>query len=281
MILFPNCKINLGLRVICEREDGYHNIETVFLPVDYCDALEIIRTDNGPTGFTTSGLSSSVGKDNLCVKAYELLKAEYPDLPPVSMYLHKAIPVGAGLGGGSADAAFTLMLLNRKFALGLTTTVLTLYAQRLGSDCPFFIMNKPCFATGRGDTFHPVDCDLSSYKIVLVNPGIHISTAWAYSKVKPSGPLGHLPDIIAQPVETWKDQLTNDFEKPVFEVFPALMALKEQLYDAGAVYASMTGSGSTFFGIFRSSSFDEGALRRFPDNYWIKLVSPLTGSPVT
>ena len=258
MILFPNAKINLGLKVLRKRDDGFHDLETIFYPVKFNDALELIE-DKDPHGFikfSVSGLPIMGNEeDNLCTQAYYLLKRDFPQLPPVKIHLHKAIPMGAGLGGGSADGAFVLKILNEKFNLNLSIPQLLNYAAALGSDGPFFIINRPCFATGRGDILEEIQLNLSAYKIILINPGIHISTAWAFSQLefamgsdgyKHSDPY----NIIQQPIHTWKDTLHNDFETPVFAKYPEIKKAKEQLYNDGAIYASMSGSGSTVFGIF-------------------------------
>ncbi|HVX51545.1 MAG TPA: 4-(cytidine 5'-diphospho)-2-C-methyl-D-erythritol kinase [Chitinophagaceae bacterium] len=253
MLVFPNCKINLGLHITGKRDDGYHNLETVFLPVPWQDALEVIAAPGAAANieFTSTGLPVSGNiPDNLCVKAYQLLKRDFPLLPPVKMHLHKAIPMGAGLGGGSADAAFTLLLLNQKFRLGITTDGLIKYSLQLGSDCPFFIVNRPCFAEGRGEILSPLILPLTGFIILLVNPGIHVPTGWAFSQITPATPVTSLKQVIKQPVDTWKNELVNDFELPVLKAYPQLQTLKAQLYNAGAVYAGMSGSGSTFFGIF-------------------------------
>ncbi len=280
MVSFPNCKINLGLNITGKRADGYHELETVFLPVPINDALEVIQS-SGANGssvtFTTTGLSiNDSGENNLCVKAYHLLKNDFPQLPPVNMHLHKAIPMGAGLGGGSADGAFTLVMLDKKFRLNLSTGHLIQYAMKLGSDCPFFILNKPCFATGRGEILNEIPFNLLQYKLLIVNPGIHINTAWAFSQVQPKTPAKKISEIILQPVETWKEVLLNDFEIPVTENYPGLKNIKKQLYKNGAVYASITGSGSSFFGIFASSQKIRDNI--FPPNYFIKetVISPDT-----
>lgn len=254
MVLFPNCKINLGLNIVHKREDGYHNLETVFYPVGWKDALELIsdhNATNNRVSFTNSGLAiEGKSEHNLCVKAYRLLQNDFPQLPPVQIHLHKAIPMGAGLGGGSADGAFTLKLLNEKFALDLSSEQLTSYALQLGSDCPFFIHNQPAFATGRGEVLHPVDLDLRAYKFVLINPGIHITTASAFSQIHPKPAVIPITDIIRKPIQEWKHLLVNDFEAPVSKQYPVIADIKEQLYRNGAIYASMTGSGSTLYGIF-------------------------------
>lgn len=260
MVTFPNCKINLGLNVISKRNDGYHDLETVFYPVAIRDALEIIQSGNFE--FHLSGLPvSGTEDDNLCVKAYRLLKADFPALPSINAHLHKCIPMGAGLGGGSSDGAYMLKLLNKKFHLRLSNEQLTNYALQLGSDCPFFILNTPCFATGRGENLQPVRLDLSAYKLVLVNPGIHVSTKAAFSNLIPAHPEKSIKQIIQQHVETWKTYLMNDFEKSVFKQYEEIGWIKQELYSAGAVYAAMTGTGSTVYGIFK----DEQGTFKLPD----------------
>lgn len=257
MLSFPNCKINLGLRILNKREDGFHNLVTVFYPVGIKDALEIITSSSQKIEFTQTGLTvQGAAADNICVKAYHLLKKDFAQLPGIKMQLHKTIPMGAGLGGGSADGAFALQLLNTKFELNLSQQQLIDYALQLGSDCPFFIINKPCYATGRGEIMEPVSLDLSAYKIAVVNPGIHINTGWAFSQLsggfKP--PVSDsLQQIILQPIQSWKDELKNDFETAVFESHPEIKAIKETLYTLGAVYAAMSGSGSTVYGIFETA----------------------------
>lgn len=254
MLSFPNCKINLGLRILTKREDGFHNLATVFYPVGIKDALEIITSTSQQVEFTQTGLTvQGAAADNICVKAYHLLRKDFPKLPGIKMHLHKTIPMGAGLGGGSADGAFALQLLNTKFELNLSQQQLIDYALQLGSDCPFFIINKPCYATGRGEIMEPVSLDLSAYKIAVVNPGIHVNTGWAFSQLSenpiPPGSKS-IKEIIEQPLLTWKDELKNDFETAVFKSHPEIKAIKETLYTLGAVYAAMSGSGSTVFGIF-------------------------------
>lgn len=271
MIVFPNCKINLGLRILRKREDGYHDLETVFYPLSFCDALELIPSPAAPFSFTISGLAiRGSTTDNLCMKAYELLKKDFPGLPAVQMHLHKAIPTGAGLGGGSADAAFLLQLLNKIFRLALSQQALLQYALQLGSDCPFFIINTPCRATSRGEELTPVALDLSAYRFVLVNPGIGISTALAFSGITPGVPEKPVSDIIRQPVVTWRDELINDFEKTVFQQYPAIQLIKEELYQQGAIYASLSGSGSTVYGIFPK---DKAVSFSFPGHYFVKQLT--------
>lgn len=272
LILFPNCKINLGLHILRKREDGFHDLETVFYPIPLQDGLELIQPAYPSTDieYSASGLAvPGCLSDNICVKAYRILKQDFPDLPAVQLHLHKNIPMGAGLGGGSADGAFTLLLINRKFNLGLTRQQLLAYAAQLGSDCPFFISNTPCYATGRGEMLEPVSLDLTAYQFVLINPAIHINTGWAFSQLTPKADRPNLKQIIRQPIDSWRDQLTNDFEAPLFEKHPELKACKDQLYQNGAIYASMTGSGSTVFGIFSKDSQPSFTL---PAHYFIKTI---------
>jgi 4-diphosphocytidyl-2-C-methyl-D-erythritol kinase len=276
MILFPNCKINLGLNIIRKRKDKYHDIETVFYPLQIKDALEIIEIpsiSDQQRGiiFSSSGLAiDSTEENNLCIRAYQLLKKDIPRLPAIKIHLHKNIPIGAGLGGGSADGAFTLQLLNKKFQLRLSTDQLLKYALKLGSDCPFFILNEPNFAQGRGEILEKINVDLSAYKFLIVNPNIHINTREAFSKIQPKISLKKISEIILQPIETWKEELTNDFEQSVFEFHPGIKNIKQQLYESGAVYASMSGSGSTCFGIFHAAEKIETAI--FPQEFFVKEV---------
>ena len=276
MVAFPNCKVNLGLNITGKRADGYHDLETVFYPVQLKDALEIIESRNNQLSmpnvqFSMSGLKvDGHVENNLCVKAYDILKRDFPGLPAIKMHLHKAIPMGAGLGGGSADGAFALKLLNKKFDLGLTENELIKYALQLGSDCPFFIINKPCFATGRGEKLEQINIDLTGYKFIIVHPGIHVSTALAFSQV--SGRLQrpdtyNIKKVIQQPISTWKQELRNDFEEPIFSNRPEIRKIKDQLYEYGAVYASMTGSGSAVYGIFEK---DKAINLSFPQHYFVK-----------
>lgn len=254
MVLFPNCKINLGLHIVRKREDGYHDLETVFYPIALKDALEAIRTESQGIQFTSSGLPvAGDPNDNLCVKAYHLLQKDFPELPGLQLHLHKHIPMGAGLGGGSADGAFMLLLINRLCNLGLNQEQLIRYALQLGSDCPFFILNQPCFAEGRGERMQPIALDLSEYHFVLINPGIHVSTAQAFAGIRPKKPEQPITTITALPVTEWKNRLVNDFEKHVTDRHPAIGAAKAELYAQGALYAAMTGSGSTVYGIFRKA----------------------------
>lgn len=252
MVAFPHCKINLGLHVISKREDGYHNIETCFYPVPWTDILEIITAKE--FSFTSSGsVIPGNEEDNLCIKAYRLLQTHF-DLAPVKIHLHKVLPTGAGLGGGSSDAAFTLRLLNTVFDLKLSKNQLRDYAAQLGSDCSFFVEDKPMLGTGRGEQLVDLPLSLNGLYMVLVKPDIHVSTVDAYAGVTPHAPHQSLKEILALPVAEWKDYLFNDFEKSVFLKYPAIEAIKKEFYDHGAIYASMSGSGSSVFGIFLSQT---------------------------
>lgn len=254
MISFPNAKINIGLNVVSKRADGYHNLETVFYPVKLADALELVESEKN--GFSASGIQiDGAPENNLVVKAYKVLQQKF-DLPPVHLHLHKIIPFGAGLGGGSADAAFTLKMLNEYFSLDLNEDQLEKYAANLGADCPFFIRNKPTFAHGIGDQFKPIELDLSSYEIVLLKPECSVSTADAYRNIVPRKSEFNLQKIAQLPIEEWKNQIQNDFEKSVFPHYPQIESLKNLLYERGALYASMSGSGSAVYGIFRHSPVD-------------------------
>ncbi len=273
MLQFPNCKINLGLHILTKREDGFHNIETIFYPIPIIDGLEIITADalQPEITFTQSGnIIDGDANNNLCIKAYHLLKNDFPNLPNIKLHLHKTIPTGAGLGGGSADGAFMLNLLNTKYQLKLSTEQLINYALQLGSDCPFFIINKPCFATGRGELLHPIELNLLAYKIIIVNPGIHINTGWAFSQVETSANNNNLREIIKAPIEKWKEVLTNNFENPVFMKYEEIKNIKNQFYNCGAIYASMSGSGSTVYGIFEKTTIFKN---QFPNNYLVKEIN--------
>ena len=254
MITFPNAKINLGLKVLEKRTDGFHNIETIFYPVGLSDILEIIPSQDGNLTFETTGLRVPGDKnDNLCVKAFHLLSSVF-HLPLVKIHLHKVIPTGAGLGGGSSDGAFTIKMLNDLFLLRLSDDQMMSYARNLGSDCAFFILNRAVFAFNKGDHFEPLELDLSGYQIEVVTTDIHISTAEAYSMIDiQTESMTHesqLKEIIRKPVVEWNKILINDFEKPVFKKYPELERIKQDLYDKGALYVSMTGSGSSIYGIF-------------------------------
>ncbi len=255
MITFPNAKINLGLNIVEKRPDGYHNLETIFYPINLQDALEVTRRENNDKEYTLHISGSSLEgepEDNLVVKAYKLLKKDYPGLLPVDIHMYKHIPAGAGLGGGSSDAACMIKLLNDKFSLGLSTERMEEYAVKLGADCAFFIRNKPVFATGIGNLFEPVELSLKGYHIILIKPDIFVSTRDAFAEIKPVRPAVSLKEIVKQPMETWKHSMKNDFEDSVFKKFPEIAAIKDELYDLGAVYAAMSGSGSSVYGIFKA-----------------------------
>lgn len=249
MIVFPNAKINIGLNIVSRRPDGYHNLETVFYPIAINDVLEVIESNE--LTFESSGLGiPGRVEDNLCIKGYHLLKQDF-DLPPVSIHLHKHIPIGAGLGGGSSDAAFFIRLMNEKFSLGLTSDQMIGYARQLGADCAFFIESKPVFAFEKGDHFAPVSVDLSNYHLVLVMPPAHVSTSEAYRGVKAATPQHELRLAITRPVEEWMRYIKNDFEGHILANHPTIRGVKAALYENGAVYASMSGSGASVFGIFK------------------------------
>lgn len=274
MVTFPNAKINLGLDVVAKRPDGYHNLETVFYPIPLEDVLEIttVKDANAPDYTFTmhNAVFEGDNNDNLVVKAYKILAADHK-LPKVEMALYKNIPTGAGLGGGSADAAFALKMLNGIAGLGLNDDRLEEYAAQIGADCAFFIRNTPAYATGIGNILTPTTCNISGYTLVLVKPEIHISTKQAYSLVRPAAPETPLTEIAKQPVEQWKGLMKNDFEKSVFAAHPSMERIKEQLYEIGAVYASMSGSGSSFFGIFKEEQEVEKIKAQFPGMFcWCK-----------
>jgi len=248
MINFPIAKINIGLNITARRPDGYHNLETVFYPVKLNDVLEVIESDE--LSFESSGLGiPGRVEDNLCVKAYHLMKKDH-DLPLVKIHLHKHVPIGAGLGGGSADAGYFIRLLNQKFNLGLSSETMMGYARQLGADCAFFIESKPVFAFGKGDEFEPVTLDLSTYHIALVMPPVHVSTAEAYRGVKSAPVKRSLKELIQLPITEWRHHIKNDFEVSIFQNHPQIRGVKADLYKAGALYASMSGSGASVFGIF-------------------------------
>ena len=261
MITFPNAKINLGLNIVARRHDGYHDISTLFYPVDIKDALEIVPAKGDATTLSLSGnaVDCPVEK-NLVMKAFRLMQSMF-DLPEVDIHLHKAIPDGAGLGGGSADASATLLMLNAMYSLGLADERLAELAASLGADCPFFIYNRPMLASGIGDVFSPVSIDLSSKWLVLVKPDVYVSTKEAYAGVVPAQPAVPIADIVMRDVPLWRGVLLNDFERSVFARFGQLAQIKEQLYGLGAEYASMSGSGSSMFGIFDSANMAESAFR--------------------
>jgi 4-diphosphocytidyl-2-C-methyl-D-erythritol kinase len=269
MIYFPNAKINLGLHITGKREDGYHNIETVFYPVGLTDILEVIPSKGDINGNTlvSTGISLDIGpSDNLCMRAWDELNKIVP-LPGIHIHLHKIIPSGAGLGGGSSDAAFVLKALNEMFGLGLSDFELASIAGRIGSDCPFFIHNTPLLATERGNKFEPVELDLSGYNIVIIHPGVSVNTARAYRGVTIHDHDVSIREIITSHPSVWQDVLVNDFEPGIFGTYPMVRRIKDILVAAGSVYASMTGSGSAVYGLFENEIDSESLEKEFPGNF--------------
>lgn len=254
MISFPNAKINLGLHITSKRKDGYHEIETCMVPIPLFDALEMILDKKSTWNSTGLGIPGD-SKDNLILKAEKLLRKDFPGLPNLNIHLHKNIPMGAGLGGGSADGAFALKLMNNLFDLHLDDFFLEEYAEQLGSDCPFFIDNTPKIARGRGEILEPTDLSLKGSYLVLVNPGIHVGTKEAYAGVSPALPKVKLEEVLADR-NRWKAELVNDFEPSVFGSYPEIKEIKEKMYEAGAFYAAMSGSGSSVFGLFDKKAED-------------------------
>ena len=273
MITFPCCKINLGLNIVAKRPDGYHNLETVFYPVPLCDALEIKKMDEEFPSSTpidlkvTGNIVACDETKNLVVRAYHLLAEDYK-LPRVHAHLFKRIPMQAGLGGGSADAAYMIRLLDERFRLNMGNTEMERYAVQLGADCAFFIRSEIAYATGIGEVLEPADTEknnLEGYYLVLIKPDVAVSTAEAFAGITPKKPVKCCRDIVRQPIDTWRSELTNDFEKSIFAIHPILATIKEKLYEHGALYAQMSGSGSTIFGIFgqKPTSIEE----LFPDMF--------------
>jgi 4-diphosphocytidyl-2-C-methyl-D-erythritol kinase len=252
MVIFPNAKINIGLSVIRKRDDGYHDIESIFYPIGLCDAVEYIRAEDPckNDSITYSGTFPVEGRD-ICLKLTDILRDSF-SFPRLRMHIHKNIPSGAGLGGGSADAAFLLQSLNEQHAFGLNRQQLELWAARIGSDCPFFIRNSPCQVTGKGEYLRDIQVSLKGFYLLLIYPGIHSSTAEAYREMIPTGKSPDLGNVIRKPVAQWKQLITNQFEDPVFRKYPLLSDIKDELYRMGAVYASMSGSGSALYGLFHS-----------------------------
>jgi 4-diphosphocytidyl-2-C-methyl-D-erythritol kinase len=253
MISFPNCKINIGLNIVGKRTDGYHNIETIYYPLTLCDALEVLPVAINRTSdqFIMEGVKfEGQTEDNLCIKALRLMQKEMT-IQPVKIILMKKIPVGAGLGGGSSDAAYTLKMINTLFKAGFTDEQLVSMSSVLGSDCAFFILNKPVYACGKGDQMTPVSLSLVGYTIVIVKPPVFVSTAEAYSGATPIIPDRSLNELIQLPVSKWRDVIKNDFEETILPNHPEITTIKQKLYDMGAVYASMSGSGSSVFGLFK------------------------------
>ena len=257
MITFPVAKINLGLNVVERRLDGYHNLETVFYPVPITDALEVLPMDDGfPSAVNCDLKVTNLAiegdeRRNLVVRAYDLLKAQFPQLPRVHAHLYKQIPTQAGMGGGSSDGAAMMTLLNSMFALGLSTDEMIRRVVKLGADCPFFVEGRPAYAEGVGERLKPIDLSLKGLYIAVVRPDIPVPTKDAFALIHPKRPAKNCRIIVSQPIETWRDELVNDFESSVFALYPEIGAIKERLYDLGAVYAAMSGSGSAVFGLFR------------------------------
>ncbi|MES2681036.1 MAG: 4-(cytidine 5'-diphospho)-2-C-methyl-D-erythritol kinase [Bacteroidota bacterium] len=272
MVTFPNCKINLGLYVVNKRSDGYHNIETVFYPVGWCDVLEVLENTAGNEPFTMSASGITITgnpEQNLIYKAWKLM-SDLKRIPPIKVHLHKNIPMGAGLGGGSSDAAHFINLVSKQFDLGFTEDEKTNLASALGSDCAFFIKNRPVLAKGKGNQFSDIRVDLSAFYILLVYPGIHSDTKVAYEGLIPAKPEGDLNKLIESGViKNWKTDLLNDFEPSLFKKYPQIKMLKQKLYDQGALYASMSGSGSTVFGIFEKEPVPD-----FPPSFHCFLQKP-------
>lgn len=250
MLIFPVSKINLGLSVLAKRKDGFHTMESVLYPVSLCDALELASTSKAFSFDISGDVIPGKKEDNLVVKAYHLLARDYA-LDPVQIHLHKRIPAGAGLGGGSSDAAAALVGLNTLFSLQLSTEELEHYAAQLGSDCPFFIRSRPALATGRGEKLAPIDPGIGHYQLLVVKPDVHISTAMAYSWITPRSDRPSLSELIRQPVEAWEGRLVNDFEEPIFQRYPEFKDIKEKMKSMGAVYASLTGTGAALYGLFQ------------------------------
>jgi 4-diphosphocytidyl-2-C-methyl-D-erythritol kinase len=272
MITYPNAKINLGLNVVKRRQDGYHNIETIFYPIGLYDELNVSPSNaRYDYYFSSEGIKISGNPEkNLIIKALRLVKEQYP-IPPIDIFLDKKIPFGAGLGGGSSNAAFMLKSLNELFNLNIPTEKLEKMAAKIGADCPFFIENKPVFATGIGNVFAPVDLTLQSYWLLLVKPDIHVSTPEAYAGVTPAAAKTVLTELIKNPIEDWKNNIFNDFEKSVFTKYPVIGELKKQMYGLGALYASMSGSGSSVYGIFGVKPESEELKRKYKHVFTIKL----------
>jgi 4-diphosphocytidyl-2-C-methyl-D-erythritol kinase len=250
MITFPNAKINIGLNVVSRRTDGYHNLQTILYPLPLKDALEIMEADE--MGFETSGIPiPGNDNENLCLKAYGLLRKDFT-LPNIKIHLHKNIPIGAGLGGGSSDAAFFIKMVNQKFSLDLTDENMQAYCRLLGADCAFFVENKPVIAIDKGDVFLPITLDLSAYHLLLVMPPVHVSTAEAYRGVVTNMPSQSLKDLVKLPINEWQGKIKNDFEGHIFKAYPQIRSVKSSLIKAGAEFALMSGSGASVFGIFKN-----------------------------
>lgn len=252
MIKFPKAKINLGLNIIEKRSDGFHNIESIFVPIPVNDILEVVENNDNQTNFTSTGINiPNDGKPNLVERAWKIFNESY-GIPTVDIHLHKNIPIGAGLGGGSSDAAYCMLILNELFNLNISKKELLALASKLGADCAFFMNGQLSFAEGIGDKFSDIQVDLSGYYCLISYPNLHVSTPVAYQHVKPAIPTKNIKQIVKQPISTWKAELRNDFENSVFQAHSQIKTLKEEMYSNGAVYASMSGSGSTVFGIFKN-----------------------------
>lgn len=257
MLTFPNAKLNLGLYVTARRPDGYHELETVFLPLPWADVLEVLPAPKGQLAADLTLTGRPIPGDvasNLCLQAYELLKVDFPGLPAAQMQLHKIVPIGAGLGGGSADAAFALRAIGEVFGLNLSIGQLEGYARRLGADCAFFIQHTPRLARGKGDEFEPIELNISGTACVVVYPGLHISTAQAFAGIVPRAPAYPLRAALARPMREWRATVSNDFEASLAPTHPVLARIKQQLYAAGATYASLSGSGSAVYGLFAEAA---------------------------
>ena len=271
MINFPIAKINLGLNVVEKRPDGYHNLQTVFYPVPIKDALEVHVMDEAfPSDYdcdlkVTNITIEGDEQRNLVVRAYQLLKQDFPTLPRIHSHLWKGIPTQAGMGGGSSDCAYMMLLLNQQFRLGLTDEQLIEYAAKLGADCAFFILSRPCYAEGIGEKLQPIDLSLSGYYIAVVRPDIPVPTKEAFSRIRPHYPAQNCRETVMQPVGTWRDTLINDFEESVFALHPEIGNIKQQLYDMGATYAAMSGSGSALFGLFKKQP--DSLSQEFPNMF--------------
>ena len=257
MIIFPIAKVNLGLNVVEKRPDGYHNLETVFYPVPIKDALEVqVMDDAFPSDYDCDLKVTNITIDgdeqrNLVVRAYQLLKQDFPTLPRIHTHLWKGIPTQAGVGGGSSDCSYMLLLLNQLFQLGLTDEQQMQYAAKLGADCAFFILSRPCYAEGIGEKLQPIDLSLKGYYIAVVRPDIPVPTKEAFSRIHPHYPIQNCREAVMQPIDRWRETLVNDFEESVFALHPEIGDIKQKLYDMGATYAAMSGSGSALFGLFK------------------------------
>ena len=266
MTTFPIAKINLGLNVVEKRPDGYHDLQTVFYPIPLADALEIQPMDRDfPSDVDCDLKITNIQiegdeRRNLVVRAYELLRNDFPTLPRLHAHLRKGIPTQAGMGGGSSDCAYMIRLLNEMFRLGLSDAQMIRYATLLGADCAFFILSRPCYAEGIGERLEPIELDLSGWHIGVVRPDIPVPTKEAFSRIRPHYPARNCRDVVAQPVETWRDQLVNDFEESVFALHPEIGSVKDRLYEMGATYAAMSGSGSALFGLFRETPYQIASL---------------------